>query len=326
MTLRERSARLIFDPGFGWKKELLMNLCARPFALSVLFAFAAAGVQAQQPPYSGTIFNFPNSFKDTDSSVLTGVTYAGQQRKSVYDRRAGMTTINAYVYTATFSDGAAPWSIMVNPEFSQDEAKTLAEKYARSIGQIPHCIRSGLTGAVIHDGVNPWGGGDPLTIHHGQGLAYERQGIVTETMIHESTHAGFDRQYYTADWAAAARADGNYISTYARDNPTREDHSESFLCWLVIRYKKDRIPAADYTKINAAIPNRIKWYDSKNFKLSPVIAGTTTIAPAKPRAGTGSIAGTGYRIGPRIFDLQGRFLGSPSREKKGAGGFPIPGR
>jgi hypothetical protein len=105
---------------------------------------------------------------------------------------------------------------MVNPEFDQAEAKALAGKYARNIGQMPHCIRACLTGAVIHDGDNPWGGGDPLTIHHGQGLSYERQGIVTETMIHESTHAGFDRKYDTADWSAAAKADGNYISTYAR--------------------------------------------------------------------------------------------------------------
>jgi hypothetical protein len=277
-------------------------------SLITSIALMATCLSAQQPPYSGTIFNFPDSFTDTDPTTLTGVTYAGQQRKTVYDRRAGNISINAYVYTATFSDGAAPWSIMVNPEFSQDTAKALAEKYSRNIGQMPHCIRSGLSGAVIHAGVNPWGGGDPLTIHHGQGLDYERQGIVTETMIHESTHAGFDRQFYTADWDAATKADGIFISTYARDNPMREDHSESFLCWVAIRYKRDRISAADYTKITATIPNRIKWYDAKAFPMSPVAGGSSAISWKGPRGVSGRNADGNYLSGLRIFNLQGRVM------------------
>lgn len=284
----------------------LSPLAIRPFVFLALAAACFSIPYAQQPPYSGTIFDFPDSFKDTDPTTLTGVTYVGQQRKSVYDRRAGMITINAWVYSAAFNDGAAAWSIMVNPEFDQATAKTLAEKYARSIGQMPHCIRAGLTGAVIHDGVNPWGGGDPLTIHHGQGLSYERQGIVTETMIHESTHAGFDRMYYTADWSDAAKADGNYISTYARDYPTREDHSESFLCWLVAKYKRDRISAADYGKITATIPNRIQWYDGKNLKLSPVVGGTTAMAWEGP--GIGHPGAASPRPDQRVFDARGRFL------------------
>lgn len=301
--------------------------------LAGVLASAAACVFAQQPPYSGTIFNFPNSFKDDDPTTLTGVAYVGRQQKSVFDRRTGNTSINAYVYTASFSDGAPAWSIMVNPEFTQAEATALAEKYSRSIGQIPHCIRSGLKGAVIHDGNNPWGGGDPLTIHHGQGLSYERQGIVTETMIHESTHAGFDRKYYTADWAAAARADNQFISTYARDNPTREDHSETFLCWLVTRYKKDRIAAADVTKISAAVPNRLKWYDGRNFMLSPVVGGTSAInldPPARSdpfalltgnRNPSFAGIGAGYRVerpsgnALRILDMNGRLIRTLAQEQ-----------
>jgi hypothetical protein len=291
----------------GFKGVPVNHQALRHALLAFLFVPAAAAF-AQSPPYAGTIFNFPDSFKDADPTTLTGVTYAGQQKKTVYDRRpAGNVTINAYVYTATFSDSAAPWSIMVNPEFGQATAKTLAEKYARNIGQIPYCIRAGLSGAVIHDGVNPWGGGNPLTIHHGQGLEYERQGIVTETMIHESTHAGFDRQYYTADWAAAAKADGNYISTYARDNPLSEDHSETFLCWLAIRYKQDRISASDYAKITAAVPNRIKWYDGKNFKLSPVAGGSSSLAQG-PRPVFGPAGGLPWGDGLKIFDLRGRLI------------------
>lgn len=258
--------------------------------------------------------NVPDSFKDTDSTALIGVEYEGRMQKNVYDRRVGNTAINAYVYTASFRDGSPAWTIMVNPEFGQTEAKALAEKYSRNIGQMPICIRSGITGAVIHDGVNPWGGGNPLTIHHGQGLDYERSGILTETMIHESTHAAFDRLYYDAEWKAAAEADGQFISTYARDNPDREDHSETFLCWLAVRYKKDRLPQADYAKITAAVPNRLKWYDKMDFRLSPMVGGATAVdldrpmRPSRPAGFALPMGGYGP-VRPTVaiaYDLAGR--------------------
>jgi hypothetical protein len=304
--------------------------------LTGMIAVAAACAFAQ-PPFAGTIFDFPDSFKDSDPTTLTTVTYVGQQQKNVFDRRAGNININAYVFTAAFNDGANTCAMMVNPEFSLTEAKALAEKYARNIGQMPMCIRSGLTGAVIHDGNNPWGGGNPLTIHHGQGLNYERQGIVTETMIHEASHAIFDRVFYTKDWYDTAKADGEYISTYARDYPGREDHSETFLCWLVARYKKDRIPATHFTKITATVPNRMKYYDGKNFNLSPVVGGTTAAFGdgLPPSAPYGSLTNfynpfrseitIGYqvekpsRISLQILDMQGRIIRTLAQEQAGLG-------
>jgi len=240
------------------------------YKLMCIFIVSATCIFSQ--PYSGTIFNFPNSFKDSDPTAFTEVTYKGQEMRSVYDRRYGFVTINAYVYIANFNDGCPRWEMIVNPEFSQTKAKELADTYARNIGQMPICIRTSITGAVIHDGNNPWGGGNPLTIHHGQGLSYLSQGIVTETMIHEATHAAFDPKYYTTEWYNAAKADGQYISTYAKANPSSEDHSETFLCWLAARYKKDRISSSDFTKITTTVPNRLQWYDKMNFKLSPITA------------------------------------------------------
>ena len=42
-------------------------------------------------------------------------------------------------------------------------------------------------------------------------------------------------------WTAAQAADPDFISTYARDNPTREDVAETFLPYLALRYRPDRI-------------------------------------------------------------------------------------
>lgn len=273
---------------------------------------AAAAAFAFAQPYSGTIFNFPDSFRDSDPTALAGVTYAGRQQKTVYDRRSGNVSINAYVYKAAFNDGNPDWTLWVNPEFSQEDAAALAAKYARNIGQMPICVRLGINGAVIHDGDNPWGGGNPLTIHHIQGLSYEKSGIVTETMIHESTHAAFDPKYYIATWAAAATADAQFISTYARDNPLREDHSESFLCWLVARYKQDRVPAADLAKITATIPNRMKWYDGMDLKLGPV--GTSTLLYLRP-----PMARSNSMVGK--VDANGRRLGVANPVPKGFSGY-----
>ena len=245
------------------------------FSITTLFVLSALA-----QPFQGTIFNFPDAFKDDDPSAVREVTYTGQENRRVYDRRVGNTSMNAYVYVVSFTDSCPEWELMINPEFSETEAEAIAEKYAHNIGQMPLCIRRGIQGAAIHDGNNPWGGGNPLTIHTGQGESYERQGIITETMIHEATHAAFDRIYYNSAWDAAARADGQYISTYARDNPRSEDHSETFLCWLAARYKKDRITDRDYTTITATIPNRLKFYDSLNLKLTPMYPdGTGSIVP-----------------------------------------------
>ncbi len=236
--------------------------------LFYLFAVTAVCISAQ--PYSGTIFDFPDAFTNEDSTAFIETEYQGQESRWVFDRRSGYIEIDAYVFTAGFTDTCPDWDMIVNPEFSREKAKELADKYAFHIGQMPMCVRTGISGAVIHDGDNLWGGGDPLTIHHGQGLSYESSGIITETMIHEATHASFDYRFYTSEWQEAADADGEYISSYARDNPTSEDHSETFLCWLVARYKEDRISSRDYNTITTTVPNRLEWYDAQDFDLSPM--------------------------------------------------------
>ena len=76
----------------------------------IFLAAAAICAFAQQPPYSGTIFNFPNSFIDTDPTTTAGVAYVGREQRTVYDRRYGNVSINSYKFTLSFNDGAAAWS------------------------------------------------------------------------------------------------------------------------------------------------------------------------------------------------------------------------
>ena len=110
----------------------------------------------------------------------------------------------------------------------------------------------------IHKGMQPLGAalGDVL-IHTGQSVESVRDGILEETLVHEAAHAALDGRHEAAEgWLAAQQADPTFISTYTRDNPTRGDIAESFLAWLALRYRRDRVDDAYAATVEQAIPNR----------------------------------------------------------------------
>ena len=67
--------------------------------------------------------------------------------------------------------------------------------------------------------------------------------------------------FQDSGWLRAARADRNYISIYARDNPGREDITESIVPWYALRCRADRLSQNDLRTICSAIPNRIAYLD-----------------------------------------------------------------
>ena len=82
-------------------------------------------------------------------------------------------------------------------------------------------------------------------------------------MIHEASHISLDADYAAAPgWQEAQQNDPTFISTYARDNPTREDIAESFLPYVALRYRRDRISDDLTATFEATMPNRIQFFDS----------------------------------------------------------------
>ena len=61
-----------------------------------------------------------------------------------------------------------------------------------------------------------------------------------------------------------------FISDYARENPEREDIAESYLTYLAIRYRSERISDSLKAIIENSIPNRIKYFDSQSFEMYPI--------------------------------------------------------
>ncbi len=246
--------------------------------LSLAHRTVAAGgapvrrVQAD-PPYSGTIFIDPDIITADDPTTLVSVIAAGQGERTMFDRRVNdWITVTAYLFNATFDDGLGA-EIQVNPEFgSSDAALVPAQKYAAVIGRLPTALRADVQTVWIHMGVEPFGGGNNnLLIHTGQGELYEADGILEETFVHEASHTSLDPTHAgSGGWLAAQAADPNFISTYARDNPTREDVAESFLTYLAIRMRPDRISQVDYDKITQTIPNRIAYFDGQALNMHPI--------------------------------------------------------
>ena len=215
----------------------------------------------------------PDIITASDPTTFQALSPKGQGNRTMFDRRANaFVQFQAYLFDATFSDGLSA-EIQVNPEFGSSEAARVeAEKYAIVIGRIPKALRIDVLTVWIHKGMEPFGGGNNnLLIHVGQGDAYIADGILEETFVHEAAHTSLDADHAaSAGWLSAQAKDVNFISTYARDYPTREDVAESVLPWLAVRYRASRISPAQISKIQRAIPNRLAYFDSLNLVVLPV--------------------------------------------------------
>ena len=231
-------------------------------------------IQGVPPPFAGTIFIDPDIITPSDPTTFQSLSYAGRGERTMYDRRvSGWITANAYLFDVTFDDGLGT-EVQVNPEFGDVEtAQAQAEKYADVIGRLPTALRRDAETVWIHKGVEPFGGGNRnLLIHTGQALLYEAEGILEETFVHEAAHTSLDAAHAAAPgWVAAQAADGTFISTYAAENPTREDVAETFLTFLAVRYRADRISATLDTTIRWAIPHRIAYLDGVPLDMYPIV-------------------------------------------------------
>lgn len=248
-------------------------------AYTLLFlSLFTINLPAQNPPFGGTIFLDPDIITPDDPSSFIKLEDAGQEFRTMYDRRVNnWVNENAYLFNATYDDGLS-LEIQVNPEFgSVDSARAQAQKYAPVLGQLPTALRKDAQTVWIHKGVNPFGGGNnDFLIHTGQADLYIRDGILEETLIHEGAHTSLDNPHASsAGWRAAQAGDPTFISTYARDYPDREDVAESFLPYLMVRYRADRITAQLKATIETTMPNRIAYFDDQNFDLYPMVAVTS---------------------------------------------------
>ena len=59
-------------------------------------------------------------------------------------------------------------------------------------------------------------------------------------------------------------------NAFSRLDESLEDIAESYLPYLAIRYRPERISKSLKEKIEKTIPNRIRYFDNKNFNMYPM--------------------------------------------------------
>ena len=235
-------------------------------------AFAPAPTPPAAPPFAGTAFLDPGIITAADPTAFVDLTFTGQAPREMFDRRTGaFGTVNAYLFAARFG-AAKTVEIQVNPEFSRAQAEVEARTYATAVGRLPAWAFRDLDTMWIHAGLFPFGGGNRnLLIHTAQGEEYTAGGFLEEIFVHEGTHTSIDGDHAAAPrWLEAQTADGAFVSTYARDNPTREDVAETMVPYLAQRFRADRLSAATVAAIRDAIPNRLRYLDCLGLTMEPL--------------------------------------------------------
>ena len=239
----------------------------------ILLAFAVQQANAE-PPYQGTVWLDPDILTEEDPTTFTGIDYMGRGSRVMYDRRVENWIVrNCYLFSATYSDGN-PIEIQVNPEFgSRLAAQEPAAFYAEIFGRLPAGLRRDAESSWIHKGDAAWGGGNNNFLIYVDSLDIVNNNLIEEVLIHEGVHTSMDADYSMhPNWRKAQQDDPDFISTYARDFPDREDLAESYLPYLAIRYRRDRIPEEMARTIEATMPNRIAFFDSLDIDLAPMVA------------------------------------------------------
>ena len=222
-----------------------------------------APAKTKRPPYRGTIFDFPELMRDSDATAFQALSFVEQGQRKMFDRRIDrVDEFSVFVFRATFHD-AEPIEIAVNREFeSQQKAGEQAEFYAKAFGRLPLFLRQEIDALHIQAGDQLFGGGRNILIHTEQGEKYQRSGILEETLGHEAGHA-LDRQYARhPEWKSAQDKDQQFISTYALENPYREDIAESIIPYFAVRLRPERITSEQRQKVELVIPARLAYLDS----------------------------------------------------------------
>jgi len=222
-----------------------------------------------RPPFRGTLFVEGGLLTEADPTSFRGLSYAGQARRTMFDRRTkSFDEHAAHLFPARFGSEKVV-EVQVNPEFSRAEAEAEAKKYARVIGRLPGFLFRDLDTVWIHRGDELFGGGNRnLLIHTGQGAKYISDGLLEEAFLHEAVHTSVDEDHRDLPlWREARSLDGASISSYAADNPDREDLAETVPLYLALRHWPGRLPASTRATILRTIPNRVAYLDCQGLSV-----------------------------------------------------------
>jgi hypothetical protein len=185
----------------------------------------------------------------------------------------GLTT-DALVFEATYRCSPDTVDVLVNPEFSEEQAFDQAVRFARIMGQMPIASRVGVREIHINAGNEVAAGGNSMVMFHTE-YADAIGTWIEEVFLHEAAHTSLDYVFEgSVDedlWAQAVSLDGKFVSQYAADFPDREDIAESHVAFIIRELSRDNERLLDSAaKIEALIPARLAYFESLGADFGPL--------------------------------------------------------
>ena len=236
-------------------------------------------IEILEPPFGGTMWDLPDLITSSDYTIYSTSSYQGIETRLFYDKSIpDFINYPAHIYKINFGDNLSI-DFEIYTEFTQEEAANIEQKYAPLIGQLGKDLRRNIksfeflkgeevASAQRTDDLNYAN----ITFHTDWLTLVETRfsgDRTEELLIHESAHLSIDPYVYGQQgWTDAINLDGNYISTYAKDNPNSEDVAETFQAYIAVKYFPDRISNSLRDTILSVCLNRFKYFDSLNLDLS----------------------------------------------------------
>ena len=237
-------------------------------------------IEIFDPPFAGTMWDLPDLITSSDYTVYSSSSYQGILDRLFYDKSIpDFITYPAHLYKVNFGDGLFV-DFEIYSEFTQEEASNLEQKYAPLMGQLGKELRKNIKSIEFLKGE------EVASAQRSDDLSYANITFHTdwlnnvvetrldgdrteELFIHEAAHLSIDPYVYGQQgWTDAVNLDGNYLSTYAKENPESEDIAETFQAYIAVKYFPERITSSLRDTMLSICLNRFKYFDSLNLDLS----------------------------------------------------------
>ena len=237
-------------------------------------------IEIFEPPFGGTMWDLPDLIKSSDYTIYSTSSYQGIETRLFYDKSIpDFINYPAHVYKVNFGDDLSI-DFEIYTEFTQQEAGNIEQKYAPLIGQLGKDLRKNIISFEFLKGQEVASAQRTDDLNYAN-ITFHTEWLTSvvetrsdgdkteELLIHESAHLSIDPYVYgQQEWTDAVNLDGNYLSTYAKDNPNSEDVAETFQAYIAVKYFPDRISNSLRDTILSVCLNRFKYFDSLNLDLS----------------------------------------------------------
>ena len=231
-----------------------------------------------EPPFWGTVYVTPGAITPASPSDLVGVQFKLVDTRRTFDRRvdAWVDTL-AWVYEASYRCGRPLVDVVVNQEFSREQADVEAQRFAFILGQLPAGVRTNVDELWIHAGREQAGGGNRSILVHTEYVDAEWE-FVEEIFLHEAAHTSLDWDWggavSSALWSEARAGDPTFVSRFAETHPDREDVAESYGAYFIwALHRENGSFSAEAGLIGAPIPGRLAYLDTLGPQYRPLRAG-----------------------------------------------------